>query len=455
MNKFKGKNILILGLARSGLSGAKLLLNLGANIIVNDAKPLRDNPQAQELINMGIKVITGEHPDGLVNDQLDYLVKNPGIPYTNKIVKEAQALSIPIITEAEAATSIIPSSIVAVTGTNGKTTTVSLVGDLLSKNRKQGQCFIAGNIGIPASEIALKAKVEDDVLLEMSSFQLMATQDFHPNIAVITNIYSAHLDYHASREEYVLAKMKITANQTPKDYLVYFADQDELSELVLNNSKAQLVPYSLENKLERGAYLQDERIYYNQEFIMGIQDIQLNGLHNLQNILAAVCVAKLKGLDNSFIEKIVNDFKGVDHRSQVVRRYNDRIFVNDSKATNTLATQKALEGFDQDLVLIVGGLDRKENFDSLNNYLKNVQAVVTFGQTKDKLAKHFKDAGINQVQVVETVSQAVPMAYELSKKNDVILFSPACASWDQYPNFETRGEDYIQAIDLLINKVKD
>lgn len=455
MNKFKGKNILILGLARSGLSGAKLLLKLEANIIVNDAKPLRDNPQAQELINMGIKVITGGHPDGLVNDQLDYLVKNPGIPYTNKIVREAQALSIPIITEAEVATSIIPSSIVAVTGTNGKTTTVSLIGDLLSKNRKQGQCFIAGNIGIPASEIALKAKVEDDVLLEMSSFQLMATQDFHPNIAVITNIYSAHLDYHASREEYVLAKMKITANQTPKDYLVYFADQDELSELVLNNSKAQLVPYSLENKLERGAYLQDERIYYNQEFIMGIQDIQLNGLHNLQNILAAVCVAKLKGLDNSFIEKIVNDFKGVDHRSQVVRRYNDRIFVNDSKATNTLATQKALEGFDQDLVLIVGGLDREENFDSLNNYLKNVQAVVTFGQTKDKLAKYFKDAGINQVQVVETVSQAVLMAYELSKKNDVILFSPACASWDQYPNFETRGEDYIQAIDLLINKVED
>lgn len=451
MNKFEGKNILILGLARSGLSGAKLLHKLGANIIVNDEKSLSDNPEAQELIDMGIEVITGNHPDGLISEKIDCLVKNPGIPYTNKIVRQAQKLGIPIITEVEVATSISPASFVAVTGTNGKTTTVSLIRDLLSENRESGHCFTAGNIGVPASEIALETKAQDDLVLEMSSFQLMASADFHPEIAVITNIYSAHLDYHTNREEYVMAKMNITANQTNEDYLVYYADQDELAKLVQNNTKAQLVPYSLENKLDQGAYLYEDSIYYNQEVVMGIKDIQLNGLHNLQNILAAVCVAKLKGLEDHLIKKIVNNFQGVDHRSQVVRRFNGRIFVNDSKATNTLATQKALEGFDQDLVLIAGGLDREESFESLNNYLKNVRAVVTFGETKDKLADYFSNAGINQVQVVETVGQAVHLAYQLSEENDVILFSPACASWDQYPNFEARGEDYIKAIDLLIN----
>lgn len=450
MNQFKDKDILVLGLARSGLSVSKLLVELGANIIVNDAKNLQDNPEAKELLDMGIEVITGYHPDDLVTREMDFVVKNPGIPYSNSIVRQAMAMEVPVITEVEVAASLIESTMIGVTGTNGKTTTVSLLSDLLSANRSQGQCYTVGNIGVPVSEVALEAAPEDDVLLELSSFQLIASRDFHPHIAVITNIYSAHLDYHKDRDEYVRAKMNITANQTEEDYLVFYADQEELANLVNTHSKAQLVPYSLERPVPKGAYYEDGKIYYDGQELMKTEDIQLSGLHNLQNILAAVCVAKLKGYANDQIKEVVNNFAGVPHRSQVVRRFNGRTFVNDSKATNTLATQKALEGFDQDLVLIAGGLDRKEAFDALDDYLDHVQAVVTFGQTNEKLAQYFTSQGISQVRCLETVQEAVQEAYRLSQPGFVILFSPACASWDQYQSFEDRGDDFVGAIDQLM-----
>lgn len=453
MSKYKNKKILILGLARSGLSVAKLLHQLGANIIVNDAKPLEENEEAKELISMGIEVITGYHPDNLVTSEIDYVVKNPGIPYINPMIQKAESLNIPVITEVEVASDLINSNIIAVTGTNGKTTTVSLLRNIFTTQRRSGNVFTVGNIGVPVSDIALKAKKDDDVIIELSSFQLIASKDFRPHIAVINNIYSAHLDYHKNREEYVSAKMKITANQTTDDYLVYYKDQEELAELVAKESNATLIPFSMIETLEVGTYLKDNKVYYNQQFVMNLDKIQINGLHNIQNILSAVSVAKLCDLNNEQIEKSINQFTGVKHRSQVVRRFNQRLFVNDSKATNALATQKALEGFNQPTVLISGGLDRHESFEELNNYLENVTAVVTFGETNQKLACYFKEQGINEITVVNTVAETVPVAYKYSKKDSIILFSPACASWDQYNSFEERGDDYVQSIDHLINEL--
>lgn len=454
MNVYHGKKILILGLARSGLSVAKLLINLGAQISVNDAKPLNSNPEAQELIDRGINVITGYHPEDILTKDYDILVKNPGIPYSNPVVKQALSLEIPVITEVEVATSIIESNMIAVTGTNGKTTTVSLIRDILSYDRKDGQCYTVGNIGVPVSEIALKTQSNDDVLLELSSFQLIASRDFRPHIAVINNLFSAHLDYHTDRDEYVRAKLNITMNQTDEDYLVYFADQEELDKLVHQYSKAQLVPFSMKDKLEFGAYVDGDDVYFNNEFVMNLKDIKINGLHNIQNILAAVCVAKLNQIDNHIITKKVNQFTGVEHRSQVVNQFKNRVFINDSKATNPLATQKALEGFKKPIVLIAGGLDRKVTFELLDEYLTHVVGVVTFGETKDILAKYFKKQGINDVTAVETVAEAVPIAYDLSEENSIILFSPACASWDQYETFEQRGDDYVNSIERLIEDLK-
>lgn len=454
MSKYKGKNILILGLARSGLSAAKLLLQLGANIVVNDAKKIEDNVEAQELIEMGVEVVTGYHPDDLVTKKLDFVVKNPGIPYTNPIVSQAESLDIPVITEVEVATSIITSNMIAVTGTNGKTTTVSLLSDIFNHERSDGKVFTVGNIGVPVSEVAFDTKKEDDVIIELSSFQLMASRDFHPHIAVINNIYSAHLDYHKNREEYVSAKMEITANQTPNDYLVYYKDQKELDELVKNKSHATLIPYSMTEKLEVGTYVKDNEVYYNNQYVMNLNHIQINGSHNIQNMLAAISVAKLCGINNKQIEQRVNQFTGVAHRSQIVKKFNHRLFINDSKATNTLATQKALEGFNQPTVLIAGGLDRYESFDDLDGYLQNVTAVVTFGETNQKLANYFKDQGISNVTVSNTVKEAVTIAYNYSSEGSVILFSPACASWDQYKNFEDRGTDYVQSINHLIDKLE-
>lgn len=452
MNRYKGKKILILGLARSGLSVAKLLIHLGADIVVNDKTPLESNPQASELLDLGIPVVLGHHPDDLLDETFDWVVKNPGIPYYNPILKQAIELNIPIITEVEVATSLIESTMIAVTGTNGKTTTVSLINEILSSNRQSGRSYLAGNIGVPVSEIATKTTKEDDVILELSSFQLLASRDFHPHIAVINNIYSAHLDYHTNREEYVSAKLNITKNQTADDYLVYYADQEEVSELVKAQSKAQLIPFSMNEEVHNGAYVKDNTVYFQDEAIMSLDQIKLNGLHNIQNILAAVCVAKLSGVDNQTIESTVNQFGGVEHRSQVVRTFNDRLFINDSKATNALATQKALEGFTKDVVLIAGGLDRHESYEELDDVLGNVKAVVTLGETRNKMAEYFKAKGIQTIKIVETVAQAVPVAYDLSNADSIILFSPANASWDQYPSFEKRGEDFVKAIDHLIER---
>lgn len=454
MNAYHGKKILILGLARSGLSVAKLLIDLGAQIKVNDAKPLDSNPEAKELIDRGITVVTGYHPEDILTSDYDFLVKNPGIPYSNPVVQQAVTHEIPIITEVEVATSIIESNMIAVTGTNGKTTTVSLIRDILSHHRNNGRCFTAGNIGVPVSEIALEAKPEDDVLLELSSFQLMASKDFKPHIAVINNLYSAHLDYHTDRDEYVRAKLNITKNQIEQDYLIYYADQEELQVLVERYSKAQLIPFSMKKELAIGAYVANDAVYFNNEFVMHLKDIQLNGLHNIQNILAAVCVAKLNQIDNEIIAQSVNQFTGVEHRSQVVNQFNNRVFINDSKATNPLATQKALEGFKKPVVLIAGGLDRHETFEGLNDYLTHVKGVITFGETREKLAQYFNSQGIKEVKIVETVVEAVPIAYDLSEEDSIILFSPACASWDQYETFEQRGDDYVKSIEELIEDLQ-
>ena len=455
---FCNKKVLVLGLAKSGLSAAHLLKKLGARVIVNDKLALENNTEAQALIEEGFQVITGYHPEDLLDASFDFVVKNPGIPYTNPVVGQAEKLAIPILTEVDVAGSILKAKPIAVTGTNGKTTTVSLIYDILAQDQAESPepkpVYKLGNIGQPVSDLALEIKAESNLVVELSSFQLQSLTYFTPHIAVITNIYSAHLDYHKSREEYVRAKLRITQAQGPDDYLVYYQGQEELASLVKKYSKAQLVPYTDKGQVDKGAYIKDGYLIYQQEPIMALDQVKVSGSHNFQNILAAVCVAKIKGLSNQTIAQAVNHFKGVAHRSQVVGRYEDRLFVNDSKATNSLATQKALEAYDQDTILLVGGLDRQDDFTKLDHALDKVKGVVCFGQTQGKLAQYFKDRHIEDVELVQTVQEAVEVAYDLSKPGQVILFSPACASWDQYANFEERGQDYVEAIQQLVERLE-
>ncbi len=446
-NRFNNKKVLVLGLAKSGLSVAKLLFNLGANVIVNDQQPIETNEPAKELQSLGIKVITGHHPVALLDHSFDFIVKNPGIPYSNVMLIKAKELGVPIYTEVEIATLLLKGSIAAITGSNGKTTTTTLVTMMLKEEFSNRKVEAVGNIGVPLSSLVENSTDSDIYVTELSSFQLMGIEQFHPKVACIVNIFSAHLDYHGTREEYVKAKLAITKNQTSTDYLIYNADFEELNDLVHEYSKAQLIPFSRMKSLEKGSYADENCIYYNNEVVMSKALIKVPGEQNVENILAAIAIAKMYHVSNQSIEKAVSNFYGVKHRTQYVAEKNQRKFYNDSKATNIVATQTALRSFKNDsIILIAGGLDRGNGFDELIPDLTNVCAIVAFGETKDKIMSSAKKANITNIEGVSCLKEAVKKAYFISKPGDIILFSPACASWDQYKNFEIRGEEFIEAV---------
>ena len=260
ISTYENKKVLVLGLAKSGVSAAKLLHELGALVTVNDGKPFDENPEAQELLSLGIKVITGSHPIELLDEEFSLMVKNPGIPYSHPLVAKAQEMGIPVITEVELAYEVAECPIIGITGTNGKTTTTTMTGLLLNAGADQGIARLAGNIGYPASGVAQEAKPEDKIVMELSSFQLMGITDFRPHIAVITNIYEAHIDYHGTRKEYVKAKWNLQKNMTEKDYLILNWNQSELQELA-QRTKARVLPFSTKEGLEDGVYADEYSIY--------------------------------------------------------------------------------------------------------------------------------------------------------------------------------------------------
>ncbi|EGP5732073.1 TPA: UDP-N-acetylmuramoyl-L-alanine--D-glutamate ligase [Enterococcus faecium] len=449
ISTYENKKVLVLGLAKSGVSAAKLLHELAALVTVNDGKPFDENPEAQELLSLGIKVITGSHPIELLDEEFSLMVKNPGIPYSHPLVAKAQEMGIPVITEVELAYEVAECPIIGITGTNGKTTTTTMTGLLLNAGADQGIARLAGNIGYPASGVAQEAKSEDKIVMELSSFQLMGITDFRPHIAVITNIYEAHIDYHGTRKEYVKAKWNLQKNMTEKDYLILNWNQSELQELA-QRTKARVLPFSTKEVLEDGVYADDYSIYYKKEKIMEISELGVPGKHNVENALAAISVAKLYGISNEAIRETLHFFHGVPHRTQYVGEIQGRKFYNDSKATNILATKMALSGFETSkVVLLAGGLDRGNTFDELIPSLKGIKAMVVFGQTKEKLMDAGKKAGIETIVTADSVEQAVPLALENSTDGDVVLLSPANASWDQYPNFETRGNRFMEAVNRL------
>ena len=448
-NRFENKKVLVLGLALSGMNAAKLLLELGAMVTVNDAKELKDNPDAKELISSGIKVIAGSHPIELLDESFSFMVKNPGIPYNNPMVKRALELGIPVLTEVELAAEILEGRLIGVTGTNGKTTTTTMITDLLNAGRKIGKAYKAGNIGVPASAVARVATEDDDVVMELSSFQLMGIEAMRPAIAVITNITEAHLDYHGDRKEYVKAKWRITENQTADDYLVLNWDQAELREMS-QLSKAQIIPFSRTQVLEDGAYASEGSLYFKGEKVMAISDLRVPGEHNIENALAAIAVAKLSGVANEAIASAFHLFYGVEHRIQFVAELNGRKFYNDSKATNILATKTALSSFRTPIILLAGGLDRGNTFEELVPFLGNVKTLIVFGETAEKLKDAGEQAGIKEIVVTDDVASAVPIGYQYSEEGDTILLSPACASWDQYKNFEVRGKTFTDAVQSLV-----
>ncbi|MGL4521920.1 MAG: UDP-N-acetylmuramoyl-L-alanine--D-glutamate ligase [Bacilli bacterium] len=444
----ENKEVLVLGLAKSGTAAVRLLSKLGAKVIVNDANETMDNDLKNEFEKAGVEVVLGGHPLELLQRDLAYIVKNPGIPYRNPLLQEAVRRNITIITEVELAAWISEAPMIGITGSNGKTTTTTLTFEMFQA--AQQSPLIAGNIGEVACEVVQNASSENVVVVELSSFQLMGTPTFAPEIACILNIFDAHLDYHQSKEEYIQAKATVCNNQNEQQFVVYNADDCIVNEMV-QNAKSKKVPFSISTPQPEGGWIDWEQqvVMFKNTPVIALSEIVLPGKHNLMNILASVCIVKLRGVENDAIAAVLTTFAGVAHRLQYVGEVAGRRFYNDSKATNILATTVALHAFEVPTILLAGGLDRGNEFDDLIAAMSNVKAVVAFGETKQKIASAAVKAGINQIHIVHNVVEAVNTAFARSEVGDVILLSPACASWDQFKTFEQRGETFIQAVHTL------
>ncbi|GEP19710.1 UDP-N-acetylmuramoyl-L-alanine--D-glutamate ligase [Pediococcus argentinicus] len=442
---FENKNVLVLGLAKSGTSAALLLHKLGANVVVNDANAKQDENLLKQLKQEDITTILGSHPDDILSKhKIELIVKNPGIPYTNPVLVTALANKIEIISEPELAYQISDSNLIGVTGSNGKTTVTTLINLMINEGGKKA--YVAGNIGVPATTVAQEAEATDTIVMELSSFMLAGIRDLHPHIAVVNNIFSNHLDWHKTRANYIHDKMRITENQTNDDYLIMNWDREEWQKIA-KKSNAQVVPFSRQGLSEDGAYEKDSQLFFKNEYIMDAKDIAIPGEQNVENALAAIAAAKLSGTNNASIVQVLKTFSGVKHRIQFVDKIDGRVFYNDSKATDIEATEVALSAFDQPIILLAGGLDRGDDYSRLVPMLKkNVKAVVLNGETADNFKEAAEKAGIETIIKVDKVKNGVSTAFELSEPGDVVLLSPAAASWDQYPNFEIRGDEFIEAV---------
>lgn len=439
ISKFANKKVLVLGLAKSGESAARLLDKLGAIVTVNDGKPFEENPAAQSLLEEGIKVITGGHPLELLDEDFEWMVKNPGIPYNNPMVMRALEKKIPVITEVEMAYLISDALIIGITGSNGKTTTTTMIAEVLTAGGQNG--LLSGNIGFPASQVAQDAGETDTLVMELSSFQLMGIETFQPEIAVITNLMPTHLDYHGSFEEYVAAKWNIQKNMTASDYVVLNFNQDLAKELA-KKTAAKVLPFSTKEKVD-GAYLDGDVLTFRGEAIMTASELGVPGSHNVENALATIAVAKLRGIDNQVIRETLAHFGGVKHRLQYVGEINQVKFYNDSKSTNILATQKALSGFDNSkVILIAGGLDRGNEFDELVPDIKGLKKMVILGESAARVKRAADQAEVSYLDASD-VRDATRKAFSVAEPGDVVLLSPANASWDMYKNFEVRGDEFL------------
>ncbi|WP_105124372.1 UDP-N-acetylmuramoyl-L-alanine--D-glutamate ligase [Streptococcus suis] len=448
IDTFKNKKVLVLGLAKSGESAARLLDTLGAIVTVNDGKPFEENPTAQGLLEEGIRVVCGGHPLELLDEDFALMVKNPGIRYDNPMVEKALEKGIPVWTEVELAYLISDAPIIGITGSNGKTTTTTMIAEALNAGNKSAK--LCGNIGYPASSVAQTATKDDTLVMELSSFQLMGTEVFRPNVAVITNLSANHIDYHGTYEEYVAAKWMLQRQMTEQDTIVLNFNQEEAKDLA-QKTKAKVLPFSTKEVVD-GAYLQDGKLYFKGEFIMDADQIGVPGTHNIENALATIAVAKLWGVDNQSIQESLSAFGGVKHRLQLVGKIKGVTFYNDSKSTNILATQKALSGFDNSkVILIAGGLDRGNEFDDLVPDLLGLKKMVILGQSAPRVQRAADKAGVPTL-AAEDIADATRKAFEVAEEGDVVLLSPANASWDMYPNFEVRGDVFLQTYEELCNE---
>ena len=456
---FKDKRVLVVGLGKSGAASALFLKGRGAHVTVSDSKPEAElRNEILPLLEHGIAVETGGHGDRTFRGQ-DLIVVSPGVPLDAPQLIQARNRGEKIIGEIELAAQFLQGPIVAITGANGKTTTTSLAGEILKAANLP--VLVGGNIGTPAISFADRARPETWIVLEVSSFQLETIVDFRPRVAIILNITPDHLDRHKTFNNYVDAKARIFENQQPEDFAILNAD-DATTASLSNRAHAQVVWFSRKKEVEQGAFVRYGRIFFRvtpspsmgnfgsagvtQDIeIMPLTEIPLKGTHNLENVLAAISIGMLAGCGPDQIRHAVQNFKGVEHRLEFVVKIAGVDYYNDSKATNVDATIKALESFPANIHLILGGKDKGSDYSALNELLRaRVKRVYTIGAAAAKIESQIQSAA--QIEHAETLENAVHRAAGWAAAGDIVLLAPACSSFDQFQNYEHRGQTFKEVV---------
>ena len=437
---FENKKIFILGMARSGYQAARILAKMNNEIVINDKNENQDESHIKELESLGVKVILGSHPDNILDNTFDYLIKNPGVHFDHKYLKFCEDNNIKVINEIEMAYHLLPKGVklIAITGTNGKTTTTTLTYEIVNEYF-HGRTHLAGNIGFPLCEVIENIKENDYLVMEIGVPQLHDFYDFNPDIAVLTNIFEAHLDMFGTREYYNENKLRMFQNHT-KENIAIINKGNEDAYRITENIESTKKYFSSKEKID-GCYLENGKIFYYGEEIIDTSSIKLQGTHNYENIMCGIMIAKELGIPNDVMTKVIKDFSGVEHRIEYVRTLDGKDFYNDSKATNIKATQTALSAFKKPVVLLLGGLERTQSFLELKDYLNYTKLVVCFGECKERIKSEMDQLNIKTI-VVNTLKEAIDIANKESTSGDVVLLSPASASWDQYKCFEDRGDEF-------------
>ena len=448
----KGKKVLVFGLGISGIGAGKILERQGAEVVLYDGnkKLTEEKVRQQVCADSNAKIIIGEFPEEILAE-LDMTVLSPGVPTDLPVIEKMRKQGITVIGEVELAYQFGKGDVLAITGTNGKTTTTTLLGEIM-KNY-QDDVFVVGNIGTPYTT-AVEDMTENSITVaEMSSFQLESIVEFRPRVSAILNFTPDHLNRHHTMEAYVNAKKNIAKNQTEEDYCI-LNYEDKLTREFGNEVKARVLYFSSQRKLEEGIYLEEGNIIYNyegvKETICHVDELQILGTHNHENVMAACAMAAVYGVPVGVIRESVKAFGGVEHRIEYVTEKNGVTYYNDSKGTNPDAAIKGIQAMKRPTVLIGGGYDKGSEYTEwIESFDGKVKKLILLGDTREKIAADGEKCGFTDYMFVDSFEEAVLTAAKIAKEGEAVLLSPACASWDMFPSYEVRGEKFKEIVNSL------
>lgn len=445
MNRLENKNVLVVGMGKSGIAASQALLKLGAHVSVYDKKQEDDmDPQLVQFFrNKQVVCFFDREPDHI--ETLDMIVISPGVPLDTGFVRRAQEVGAEVVGELEIAYRVGQGKYVAITGTNGKTTTTTLVGEIFERSGRK--TYVVGNVGVAVISKALSAQPEDWLVTETSSFQLETTKFFQPQVSALLNLTPDHLDRHKTWENYCAAKAKIFANQNKEQYFVVNAD-DETCLSLAEGCPATVIPFSRRQVLDRGCYLLEGKIVIRDNMgkvieICQAEELKIPGNHNLENALAAAALSFYAGIEPEVIGEALRHFEGVEHRLEFAGEVDGIRFVNDSKGTNPEASIKAVEAMKDEIILIAGGYDKGANYDEfIRSFRGRVKHLILLGKTAPIIKEAAERLGFTDITMAKAMDECVKIGYRLASPGDTVLLSPACASWDMYTCFEQRGEHF-------------